>query len=77
MLKKLWLAPITVTVSLGVVSPGCKYRASSKKCTPWRSDTSPSQYGSMTAIGIWLTVTRVKSTGARGSTASRPYGVVR
>src|SRR5205807_742463 len=37
--------------------------------TPSRSETSPSQYGRIVAIGTPVTLTRAKSVGARGSTA--------
>jgi hypothetical protein len=76
-LKKLWLAAITVTVLFGVSSPGTTYRESSKKWIPCRSETSPSQYGRITSNGTSLIVTRVKSTGASARTASIPYGVTR
>ena len=71
-LKKLWLAPNTVSVCFGGGSPATRYRESSKKWMPCRSKTSPSQYGSITASGTSLMVARVKSTGASGSTASIP-----
>ena len=44
-LKKLWFAPYATTTDFAEASPGTRYRASSKKSIPWRSETSPSQNG--------------------------------